>query len=374
MPSVPLPENPSLEHLKKQAKLLQELVRSGDEGALDMVREFHPRLGNLDESSDGITDFSRTNAQLVIARFYGFSGWSNLRAHVELAREHTLPDPADRDEDPSKGADSGSVEEFVSLACVSYNPVDVHARLAEARRMLAGDPALASGSAAALAVTGDHLALADLVSADPSGVDLPTGPNNWPLVLYCTYSRVTPDGDRYSAVETLRLLLDRGADPNAGFLWHGLVPPFTALTGTLGRGEGDQPRHPDWQVMARMLLEAGADPNDGQGLYNNGLAGTAHDDPAHLEILSEFGLGRAHDGPWYRRFGDRLTAPSELLYDELEVAAWRNLPNRMRFLVGLGLDLDRPVGRSGQRPLQLALDAGHDEIVAILRSAGAGQS
>ncbi len=369
MPSVPLPENPSIEHLKKQAKLVQELVRAADDGALNMVREFHPTLSDADPASPEISGFSRTNAQLVVARLYGFASWVKLRAHVQLIQDHSLPDPAD--EGPDDGVTQPPVDRFVSLACVSYNPVDVHRRLSDATAMLAADPALSGASAAAMATTGDHRRLNELLATDPELARRPTGPNRWPLILYCCYSRVGAHGQEHSAVATARLLLDRGADPNTGFLWHGLVPPFTALTGAFGRGEGDQPRHPQWQELARLLLEAGADPNDGQALYNNGLAGTAHDDPSHLQLLHEFGLGQDQDGPWYRQFGQRLTPAQELLYDELEVAAWRNLPNRMRFLVGLGLDLNRGVGRSGQAPLDIALGAGHEEVVDILRSAGA---
>jgi ankyrin repeat protein len=60
-----------------------------------------------------------------------------------------------------------------------------------------------------------------------------------------------------------------------------------------------------------------------------------------------------------------------LLYDELEVAAHRGLPERMKFLAELGLDLDQPVGRSRQTPAQLARRKGHDEVLAVLTNAGA---
>ena len=48
-----------------------------------------------------------------------------------------------------------------------------------------------------------------------------------------------------------RLLLDAGADSDAGFLWEGLAPPFTCLTGAFGGGEdrANQPPHqhaPRW--------------------------------------------------------------------------------------------------------------------------------
>jgi hypothetical protein len=64
-----------------------------------------------------------------------------------------------------------------------------------------------------------------------------------------------------------RLLLDHGADPNAGDLWHGLLTPFTALTAALGNGEGNQPAHPHALALASVVLDAGAGANDGQVLY-----------------------------------------------------------------------------------------------------------
>ena len=78
-----------------------------------------------------------------------------------------------------------------------------------------------------------------------------------------------PLGPGRSAVAVARLLLEHGADPNAGYLWEGLIPPFTALTGALGGG-GTIPKHPEELALARLLLEAGADANDGQALYNQG--------------------------------------------------------------------------------------------------------
>ena len=53
--------------------------------------------------------------------------------------------------------------------------------------------------------------------------------------------------------------LEAGADPNAGYLWHGLPTPFTVLTGVFGEGELGpvrQPRHPHSLALARLLLES----------------------------------------------------------------------------------------------------------------------
>jgi hypothetical protein len=45
-----------------------------------------------------------------------------------------------------------------------------------------------------------------------------------------------------------------------------------------------------------MLLEAGADPNDSQALYNRQF----EPDDGHLRLLIEFGLGTDRGGPWHR--------------------------------------------------------------------------
>lgn len=358
VPSVPLPENASLEHLKKQAKLVQDLVAAGDDGALGMVDEFHPRL----TSAGAVQGFRRSDAQLVVARLYGFSSWSTLRAHLRGVAEYGRADTAD-------ASFEDAADRFVALACVSYSEHDPIERAELARQMLDSDPGLASASVAAMAVTGNHRTMADRIGRQPGLIGELCGPSRWPPLLYAAYSRMDSDDPSLSTLGVARLLLDHGADPNAGFLWRGLVPPFTALTGAFGHGEADQPPHPNAYELARLLLEAGADPNDGQALYNNGLAGSGHDDPTHLQLLVEFGLGTDNSGPWYQRFGSQLTAPAELLYDELEVAAHRGLPNRMRYLLTLGPDLDRPVGRSQQRARQLAEREGHLDVLAILDEA-----
>ncbi len=364
MPAIPLPENASLEHLRSQAKLVRRLVLAGDEGALDLIREFHPRFAEATSSSPPV-GFKLADAQMTVARLYGQPSWKRLRDQLGLLDAHTRPDPADVDKADNRP------DRFVALACVSYNgDHDAGERIDRARALHRQAPDLAAASIAATAVTGDHLQMTERIAHEPSIVNAPCGPNGWPPLLYCCFSRLDLGGAEHSTVRTARLLLEAGADPNAGFLWRGLVPPFTALTGAFGRGEADQPPHPAASELARALLEAGADPNDGQALYNNGLAGTAVDDPAHLALLVEFGLGTTTNGPWYERFGTRLTPPEELLYDELEVAAHRGLPKRMRFLVDLGLDLERPVGRSGRTPWQLANDAGHNEVLAVLARAG----
>ncbi len=90
MPTVPLPENVSLEHLRKQAKLVRQLVASGDQGAFDLLREFHPRFGDASPSVPP-AGFKLADAQLTVARLYGHSSWARLRDHLGLIDVHTRP-------------------------------------------------------------------------------------------------------------------------------------------------------------------------------------------------------------------------------------------------------------------------------------------
>ncbi len=366
MPTTSLPENPSLEHLKGQAKLVRDLIRAADSGGLSMVDEFHPRLDAADIDDDRRAGFKTADAQLIVARMYRFPNWNRLREHVAVVTEHSFTPHAERPSGPDQPAS------FVKDACHDYaedgpSPAD---RIAAAHRMLDADPDVATGSIEALATVGDHQALATELDIHSDVVNEPCGPNDWPPLLYAVYSRISTDNADWSAIETVKVLLGHGADPNAGFLWRGLTPPFTALTGAFGGGESHQAWHTERLAIARLLLDAGADPNDGQLLYNNGIGGQNHDNPEYLQLLVEYGLGKQQNGPWYQRLGDQLRDPAELLYDELEAAAKRNRPTILSYLANLGLDLNRPVGRSQSTPARIAASEGHDDILAILAEHG----
>lgn len=376
MPTAPLPENPSLEHLKSQAKLIRDLIRGGDPGALSMIDEFHPRLDAASAAPATLESFKTADAQLIIARMYGFASWAKLRDHLDVVAAHSFSPLAERkDRDGPDGL-------FVVSACLDYSEADASPadRLRHAHQLLAADPSLATRSIDSLATVGDYVGLQAALDAEPALINELCGPNRWPPLLYATYSRIDPDDaslrdagvdtTQWSAIKTVQVLLERGADPNAGFLWRGLVPPFTALTGAFGGGESHQAWHRERLPIARLLLEAGADPNDGQTLYNNGIGGQNHDDPAHLQLLAEFGLGTEQHGPWYERLGDQLRNPGELLYDELEAATKRDRPAILRWLISLGLDLTRPIGRSQLPPVRIAAAQGHDQILDILAAAG----
>ena len=70
----PLPEQPNLDQLRRQARELQRAAARREPDALHRLRAVSPRptLGT---------------AQLALAREYGFPSWARLKAEVERRRQ-----------------------------------------------------------------------------------------------------------------------------------------------------------------------------------------------------------------------------------------------------------------------------------------------
>lgn len=253
--------------------------------------------------------------------------------------------------DPSVAppANEAASDRLVRHACLDYGAWRPE-RLVDAHALLAAQPALAQATLWTAATVGDAATVRALLAggADANAVG---GPFPWPPLLYACYSRLPIDGAR-STLEVARALLAAGADAKVGFLWCGNLPAFTALTGAFGYGENgnNHPPHPARIELARLLLDAGADANDGQTLYNCHF----RSDDSHLELLFEYGL-----------------ADRDLLREELWAAAQKNFTRRVDLLLAHGAPVDEPGRRDGRTPAHAALRYGNHAIADLLIARGA---
>lgn len=254
------------------------------------------------------------------------------------------------------------VNAFLRAACLTYTGQHDPGR---ASALLRADPGLAAATAATMAVCGAATALAELLRGDLDAVNRLTGPHDWPPLLYLCYGRLGL-GD---PVAILRVLLDAGADPNAGFLWARLPSPFTALTGVLGGGERDESPHPDAAILATMLLNAGTDPNDNQAFYNRQF----RPDDTHLVPLLSHGAGRPSPSPWRERLGSAYPSPAEMVGEHLRTAAAAGFTERVRVLLAYGVDPNtrgyHPI-LGDQTAYEVAVRHGHTAAAALLADAG----
>lgn len=357
MATASLPQDPDLDQLRTRARELQRAVRAGDAAAVARVSRWHP------EPPDGGA-FPLTAAQLVIAREHGFASWARVRRYVRIvtARGWTPGQPPPGEESPA--------DRFLRLACLTQGDDD-RAERAAARRLLAEHPGLPEASLFTAAACADVAQVRRHLAADRSAATATGGPHGWSPLLYQAYARHDPQVGARATRETARLLLEAGADPNDGRFWHALPTPFTVLTGVLGHGERHRPRHPHAIGFARLLLEAGADPNDGQALYNRMF--DPEDD--HLVLLFAHGLGRDTGGPWHRLLGEALESPAEMLRALLAWAVTHDQRDRVRLLARHGVDVVSPFTESraprGRTPIETALFNGHRELADILGSFGA---
>lgn len=352
-----LPDFPDLDHLRSEARRLQRGIRSADHQARSLVADYAPSRRDLD-----LDNISLTTSQWLLARSYGFASWPRLVRHLEIVTEFTrAPEPPG--DEPDSNDRAALVDHLLRLSVLNYTR-DRGRTFDDARDLLGRHPELATADIFAMAVTGRTSQLRAVLSDDADAANRSGGPYDWPPLIYLTSGRVS---DGPSALAAAGLLLDAGADPNAGYLWHGMSSPFTALSCALGGGEQDQPPHPAAIGIARLLLDRGADPNDNQALYNRWF----RPENDHLELLFEYGLGTDRPSIWRDRLGTSYPSPEEMLGEQLRWAADHGFTERVRLLLDHGVD---PESR-GYHPIygdrsaaDLAAAAGHDDVVALLRA------
>src|SRR5581483_7120527 len=197
--TVPLPANPSLENLRKQAKTLLKKWRAAEAEALARVRSAHPRYGGASDDALRVAKPRLADCQLVLAREAGFESWAQLKAAVEASRDE-------------------AADQFVSTACLCYDDPHYDHRTFQqrARAMLTARPELSRATIWSAAAAGDVDAVRSFLDAHAEAVNRP-GLYGWTPLLCACYSRVQT-GD--SGYRVAKLLLDRGADPNTFTMKH----------------------------------------------------------------------------------------------------------------------------------------------------------
>lgn len=253
------PDRLNLDHLKKQAKDLLRGYRQRDPDAYARFRSSLPSAARLDDDSVAALNLRLHDAQSCIAREHGFASWLDLRRYVEAQ--------------PATGSEASSrVLRWLQL--VYFADVDGTSNRANPRvaaRMLAENPDIVAGDPYLACAIGDVAALRAATARDRQWLTHPGGPLQLPPLVAVTHSSLLQLPEfRMGLHDSARFLIEAGADPNQpiGSRWPpGSLSepddsnPLSALYGAVG------PNHD--AELARLLLDAGANPNDGESLYHS---------------------------------------------------------------------------------------------------------
>ena len=211
----------NLDQARRRAKELLRAAGARDPEALARLRhDREPRLAD---------------AQRAVAHDLGFTSWAALVHHVEASR-------GDREERRARLVDAA-----------------LNGRADGAERLLAHDPSLATAGLDVALVLGDDSAVAAALQADPRLVSKDLRGRK-PLSHACHSAFLKPSSPRAPGVRrVVELLLDAGADVNETFdNEYGAMP---VLYGAAGVAHDPQ--------TTRLLLDRGANPNDGESLYHS---------------------------------------------------------------------------------------------------------
>jgi hypothetical protein len=364
------PDRLNLDHLKKQAKELIRLYRSRDTATMARFRAALPAVAGRSDDDISSLGLRLHDAQSCIAREHGFVSWLDLKRYVEV-QSAAQKERAVRILHWSQLIYSGDVSGTSNRA----NPRVGLRILADDPELIAGDPYLACA-------IGDEGALRLATRSDPSWVNRPGGPLRLPPLFAIAHSsllRVPEFRERLH--RSARLLIADGADVNQRI--HSRWPPaslsqpdqrypLSTLYGAAGANH-DLP-------LTRLLLDAGADPNDGESLYHS------LESPECTRLLLKRGARIAGSNAIYRSIdldndtalklllehgGDpNEPAPNAPLSDwgsPLLWAIYRRRPRHAHALLAAGADPARPTP-DGVSPYRLALRFGLTEIATLLRA------
>lgn len=279
-----LPVRPHFGHLKQEAKTLLAQYRNRDVKAINQFRDDLPATNKASDDAILAMDLRLHDAQSCVARAYGFHSWAELKRHVASV----------------SGLKAGGHERVSSWLSLVYSG-DIaggmnRASPSLAARALRDYPDLPGGDPWLACAIGDIDTLRRHTAARPEWVNQPGGPLHLPPLVAVTHSSLLSlpdykDGLRAAA----SFLLQAGADPNqnTGNRW----PPasvqqpsafehLSALYGAAGQNHD--------AAMTAMLLDAGANPNDGESLYHS------LENPACTRLLLQAGAQVPGSNALYR--------------------------------------------------------------------------
>ena len=334
----------NLEYYRKQAKLLLKAGRSGDANAIERLNRYLPKPSSV--FIPALHD-----AQLTIAREQGFSSWPSFKAFI-LASNLNFQE---------------TVAAFIDAATSD---------LRRAEQILAAHPRIGEAGFYMALVLGDHQQVDRVLTETPSLTNAKSGPQHWEPLVYVCFSRY---GNARSSrapqiVETARVLLRHGADPNTSVITDDLPDnPLSCLYAATGLNNNAD--------LALALLEAGANPNDGESLYHS----TEHSDLGCMKLLLRYGADPNRANALKHVLDREDSNGVQLLLDAgadpnganergdtaLHWAVWRG---RSAEIITSLLDRGAEVNakrEDGRTPYALAILSGQKEIAALLKSRGA---
>ena len=172
-----LADAPNLEQIKKQAKELLKAIRAAEPAGLDRLRAKHPKFSTA--SLEVAVRAKLADAQLVVAREYGFPTWPKLKARVNDV--------------------SADIEALRTAAIAAVNPVgwadmesepDFPARRARLAEMLRLHPLLPRMKVDSHGFTllhraawGDNVQTADMLIAAGADIDARANDQSTPLTM-----------------------------------------------------------------------------------------------------------------------------------------------------------------------------------------------